>query len=166
MSDDAGARLLRLVKSAFGAFKRLSRNLEPNYEFHPSQQETVVLDALTQHGEHLRVHQIEQKTIDAFKLVCWLGGSILKGLEHNEDGDRQSVVVIDALIKTLEELLIIESEAVLILPAATRTLLKSLLRQERSNNPNHGIWMNGLYMSFHCPIATWREGQKRAGSRN
>ncbi|HTQ29919.1 MAG TPA: hypothetical protein VMI53_01800, partial [Opitutaceae bacterium] len=63
----------RLVKSAYGVLRRLVKNLEPQYELKANQIESIVLKALEQHGAHLVAHGIEQKTIDPFKLACWLG---------------------------------------------------------------------------------------------
>ncbi len=146
-----------LVKSAYGVLKRVLKNLEGAYQLKSGQVEAIVLVALQQHGEHLKTHQIEQKSIDAFKLVCWLGGGLLEGVSKGDDA--QSGAIIDALIKTLRELLYIESEKFLKLPGSSAALLKSLLLQEKHGNSKHGIWMNGLYMSFHCSITSWREGR-------
>jgi hypothetical protein len=146
----------RLIKSAFGVLGRLRKNLGSDYELRVDREEAVVIDALKQHGDHLAVHRIEQTTIDAFKLACWLGGSLL---EAEKTDERKCTVIIDALIKTLREFLIVETEWWLLMPPTCMALLKSLLRQERGGNYKHGIWMNGLYMSFHCSIKSWKEGK-------
>lgn len=156
MSAPDGGKV-RLIKSAYGVLNRLLKNLDGDYKLEIAHVDQVVMSALQQHGEHLRVHQIEQKSIDAFKLVCWLGGSLLDGIEVQDN--HQCGVIIDAIIRTLEELLIIETESNLILPYSAASLLKSMLMQEKARNPRHGIWMNGLYVAFHCGRVAWREGQ-------
>ena len=117
----------------------------------------MVLAALQQHGDHLTVHHIEQTTIDAFKLACWLGGSLLDETRKEDKG--QCADIIDALIKTLREFLIMESEWYLVMPPSSMALLKSLLLEEKAGNTKHGIWMNGLYMAFHCSLKSWKEGK-------
>lgn len=152
--------LEELIKTAYGVLRRLERNLEPGYTLTVSHEEQIVLEALQQHGDHIRVHQVEQKRLDAFKMVCWLGGSLLNAIEET-DRQHQSPIIIDAVIQTLVELLILETRGELTMPRQTTVLLKSLLLQEMNGNPKHGIWMNGLYSSFHCCVATWRDREER-----
>lgn len=146
----------RLIKSAYGVLQRLLKNLRPKYELRADQVESIVLDALKQHGAHLATHGIEQKNLDGFKLACWLGGSLL---ELEKEVDDRCEVIIDGLLKTLREFLIEETQWKLIMPKSSIVLLKSLLIQERKNNPKHGIWMNGLYVAFYCSLKSWREGK-------
>lgn len=154
MTDPADAD--RISKSAYGALALLVKNLGPKYKLTPDQTETMVLGALQQHGDHLTVHHIEQKSIDAFKLVCWLGGSLLE-MEKSNDGHCE--IIIDAIIKTLRQILVKESDWNLTTPLSLMELLKSFLLQERCGNGKHGIWMNGLYLAFHCSVIQWKDGQ-------
>jgi len=155
MSDESDPE--KLIKSAYGVLQRLIKNLETGYELKIDRVEAIVIDALKQHGDHLAVHGIEQRSIDAFKFACWLGGSLLEKLER--DDDHQFGIVIDALIKTLREFLIKESQWFLIMPKSCIALQKSMLLRERQGVGRHGIWMNGLYMSCHCSLMSWKEGK-------
>lgn len=157
MSAAARGDSERMVKSAYGVLQRIIKSLEPEYSLTADKLEDVVLDALKQHGAHLAVHNIQQTNIDAFKLTCWIGGSLLERLEKN-DG-HQCGIVIDAILKTLRELMILETQWFLLVPPKCMALLKSFLLQEWNGNTKHGIWMNGLYMSFHNAIWSWKEGK-------
>jgi hypothetical protein len=148
---------IRLAKSAHGVLRVFLRNLEPKYEVRIDRIETIVSEACLQHAKHLDTHNINQVSIDASKLACWLGGCLLDRIEH--DNDHQCEVIIDALLKTLRGFLISESSWFLLMPPTTMRLLKSFLMAERRNKPKHGIWMNGLYAAFHCPLAAWKEGK-------
>ena len=159
MSDEAAA--VRLIKSAYGALALLKANLPPGYSVSIDQEEEIVAQALSQHAAHLKFHQIEQKSLDPFKFVCWMGGCFLAGIERGEGNTSQCEAVIDSILHSLEELLIVESEAKLILPASSAILLKSMLLQEHAKNGAHGIWMNGLYVSFHCTCASYEEAVRR-----
>lgn len=154
MSDAAAAE--RIIKSAYGALALLMRNLEPGYKLTADQQESMVLAALQQHDAHLTVHHINQKSIDAFKLVCWLGGSLLDMEKANDD---KCGIIIDAILRTLRQILVKESNWNLTVSLSDMKLLKGFLMQERCGNGKHGIWMNGLYLSFHCSVANWKDGQ-------
>jgi len=145
----------RIVKSAYGVLQRLIKNLPANF-LKDNELDDVVVEALKQHGDHLAVHGIVQESIDAFKLACWLGGSILdtKKKEPQECG-----TVINALLKTLREFLYKESEKALIVPKDTVALFKSCIVQQQKGNDRHGIWMNGLYVSFHCSLSSYKQGK-------
>lgn len=149
----------KLAKSAFGVVQRFVANLKARYPLSKAQIEAMVVDALKQHGDHLAIHGIVQKSIDAFKLTCWLGGSLLKAVEKNDKEKESCDAIFDAMIATLREFMVKETNWHLVIPKSCMILLKSLLVQERIGNAKHGIWMNGLYMSFHCSIKSWREGQ-------
>jgi len=151
------AAALRLAQSAHGVLRIFLRNVEKNYTLQIDQVESIVSEACLQHAKHLDTHDINQVTIDASKLACWLGGSLIEKLEG--DNDHQCEVIIDALLKTLRGFLIAESKWFLLMPASAMRLLKSFLMAERRNNPKHGIWMNGLYAAFHCPLVAWKEGK-------
>lgn len=145
-----------LDKSAYGVLARFVQHLKPRLVLSPSEEDEMIIAALQQHGDHLGVHRIEQVTIDAFKFVCWLGGSLLK---IKKDDEVACAVIIDALLATLEEFLVSESKWRLVISPSTVSLLKSFLLQERCGNAKHGIWMNGLYVAFHCSLSTWQHGR-------
>lgn len=145
-----------ITKSAYGALQLLERNLAPGYKLTVEKREAMVITALKQHGEHLAIHNVHQKSIDAFKLVCWFGGSLLE-LEKNNNANCEHII--DALLKTLRQILVKESDWWLTTSLGCTNLLKSFLLQERAGNGKHGIWMNGLYVAFHCSVANWKDGK-------
>lgn len=149
----------RLAMSAFGVVERFVANLKLRYPLSVAQIEAMVVDALKQHGDHLAIHGIEQKTIDPFKLTCWLGGSLLDAVAKGDKEGTSCDAIFDAMLATLREFMVKETSWHLVIPKSCLKLLKGLLVQERLGNPKHGIWMNGLYMSFHCSIKSWIEGQ-------
>ena len=147
----------KLVKSAYGVLLRFLKNFPQGYELSIAQVDRMVLGALKQHGDHLSVHGIKQTSIDAFKVTCWLGCCCLDALEKEDN--HQFDVVATAMIKTLRELMVLETDWNLVPPKSAVTLLKSCLQEEWRDNGDHGIWKNGLYMSFHVAVKSWREGQ-------
>jgi len=146
-----------IVKAAYGVLQRFLKNVPKEYEFSIDQVDRMVVGALKQHGEHLAVHRIKQTSIDAFKLACWLGCSCLDTLEKTDE--HQFDVVGSAMVKSLRELMVMETAWNLVPPPSCITLLKSCLLEEWNDNYDHGIWMNGLYMSFHVAVKSWVEGQ-------
>jgi hypothetical protein len=148
-----------LKKSAYGVLQRLLKHLHGRYKLPDDKLDLVVIDALTQHGDHLVAHSIEQKSVDAFKLACWIGGSMLERIDVNTERTDFDTVI-DALIATLHELLVRETKWFLVMRGADRRLLKSLIVQEKKGNDRHGIWMNGLYVAFHCGIDAYDYGAK------
>jgi hypothetical protein len=162
VNDEQAAE--RLIQSAYAAFKHIRENLVSHFALSTDREEIIIAQALSQHAKHLQVHQIEQTSLDPFKFICWIGGCLLNGLEKGDGNEFQCGVIIDAILHTLEEQLILESKATLILPNTSAELLKRMLLQENANNGAHGIWMNGLYVAFHCSVATHAEGQRRKAS--
>jgi hypothetical protein len=137
-----------LVKSAYGNLRLLDRvlkHIDPNATFQIDR-EAIVIEALKQHGEHLSRHNIRQTSLDASKMICWLGGNLLDCV--GTESDHQTNLILDTLILALDTILYSETTAEI--PANDRGLLKSFLHQEKFGNPSHGIWMNGLYMAYHC----------------
>ena len=148
---------VQLVKSMHGTLRMFLRNVQPGYEFSIDDVEAIVFEACRQHLDHLEVHDIEQHSIDPMKLACWLGGALLSKIDA--DNDHHCEVIIRALLKMLRGILISESKWFLLMPPSAMELLERFLMAERRKNFRHGIWMNGLYAAFHCPLVAWKEGK-------
>jgi hypothetical protein len=138
-----------LAASAFGVLALLKDNLAgKGYTLSIQDEDEVVIKALTQHGGHLSIIGIQQDHLDPFKLVCWLGKALISHLEAG-DGDSQREVIIDGLIETLDELLFLETDENALVAAEDKELLKRMLVAEMTNQCDHGIGFNGLYIAFH-----------------
>lgn len=122
--------------------------------------EKAVIVALTQHGDHLASHGVEQEHADPYKVVSWLGCSILEQLPCAKNNPKKGHppcgfrIVADALVRTLAGLLKRDSGGKVELPMRTRKLLVQMLVAEKTEKKQHGIWQNGLYVALHCAVTT------------
>jgi hypothetical protein len=149
-----------LAKSAYGAWKLFLKWVPKTVtRLRPDQEEQVVIRACAQHGKHLATHGIQQTSLDAFKLVCWLGGSWLDMLDREKDVEECRQIT-QGLLSTLRLILARETEWNLAVPPSTMKLLASFIEQEWRGNTEHGIWMNGLYAAFHLGATSWFEGKE------
>ena len=144
-----------IKRAAFGALQALKDNLSTHSELSIEQEDDFVIAALKRHGVHLATHAVSQSHLDPFKLVCWLGCAIIDGLEDLTF--HQHGVVVDAVIKTLEEILVLETSFRVRLTLNDRELLKRLVMAELQGNPDHGIGFNGLFVAFHCYRSSFRQ---------
>ena len=121
--------------------------------------ERAVVVALTQHGAHLDSHGVKQEHADPYKVVSWLGCSILDQLPcssntpNNGEPPCPFRSVADSLVRTLSGLLKKDSGDKVLLPEESRKLLVQMLVAEKTAKNAHGIWQNGLYIGFHCAVA-------------
>ncbi len=89
-------------------------------------------------------------------LACLLGTHLIKNL-HDDPDYHQAKKIIEATIRTLDEMLYIDTKKKVQMPSKTSELLKRLMLQQHQGNDDHGIWINGLYMAYHCSIATYKQ---------
>ena len=145
-------------KAALGALEILKDNLPENCKLSIiGDEEDIVVSALKRHGEHLSTHTIKQKHIDPFKLLCWVGCAIIKGLDNDDLSYHQHNQVLGAVINSLEETLMLETDSKIRLSPEDRVLLQRLMIEEIKNNGDHGIGFNGLFVAFHCYRSTYRQ---------
>lgn len=129
----------------------------------------VVRETVLHHRDHLKVHQVEQKHVDGYKLVSWLGCILLKKLVQTsesvgvEPGEGHFKVVSGALVDLLAGFLF-EDKGVR-LPDEMLNFLENMLYEEAHHNSDHGIWMNGLYAAFHAAVVALEAVPEDAASR-
>lgn len=162
MPEDEGVSPQDRINVAYGAVRQLllaiglGQNDIPK-EFHGFIEKAIRL-TLAQHGEHLVQHGVDQKHVDPYKLVSWLGCAILAQIPcegENSDGKKCPFrVVARATLMTLCGFLKFDSKNKVELPVRTRKLLQKMLVAEKIGNHEHGIWQNGLYVGFHCAVAS------------
>ena len=117
----------------------------------------VISETVIHHKEHLRVHEVEQRHVDAYKIVSWLGCILLKKLVQSQkknsmepDSGIQFNMVAGALVDLLGGFFYEDKD--IRLPDEMLDFLIKMLYEEAYNNGDHGIWMNGLYMAFHSAV--------------
>ena len=115
-----------------------------------------MISALKRHGQHLSTHTVDQDHLDAFKLLCWIGCAIINRLEKGISYS-QHETILEALIKSLEEILVMETNHKVRLTKKDRTLLKRFVMEEIKGNVDHGIGFNGLFVAFHCFRSTYKQ---------
>ena len=111
----------------------------------------VVHETVMHHKEHLKVHDVEQKHVDGYKILTWLGCILIKkmefmGSEPNEFFNH----IASSLVDLLGGFLYVDCD--IRLPDEDLELLLKMLHEEDHDNSDHGIWMNGLYVAFHCAV--------------
>jgi hypothetical protein len=147
-----------IKRAAFGALQILKDNLPEGCKLSIDKEDNVVITALKRHGTHLDTHTVSQHHLDPYKLVCWLGCAIIDGIE--DVTFYQQRVVVDAIIKTLEEFLAYETSCQVRVTPNDRELLKRLMMAELTGKPEHGIGFNGLFMAFHCYRSSFHQVNK------
>lgn len=117
----------------------------------------ATVQTLFQHGQHIKVHQVNQTAVDPYKIVCWYGFSLFSVLGLGEDPTDANIKLLGSIarsmISTLEGFLNVDSNGRIILPLHTRLFLLQLIEEEQKGNGDHGIGKNGLYAAFHCAVA-------------
>jgi hypothetical protein len=146
-----------LKRAAFGALKLLKDNLPAHSKLSVAREDEVVISALSRHGIHLSTHAIDQAHLDPFKLLCWIGCAIIDGIE--DETYYQHGAVLDSLINSLEEVLVLETGQSVLLESGDRELLKRFIMEELKGNGDHGIGFNGLFIAFHCLRSTYLQMQ-------
>jgi len=149
MSNGSSGADENIKRAAYGALLLLKDNLPENCKLSIQDVDEIVIHALRRHGEHLATHAINQSHLDPFKLLCWLGCAIVERLEMGESF-HQHERVIDSLLMTLEQILVLETKFEIRVLPADKELIKRLLMEEIKGNRNHGIGFNGLFIAFHC----------------
>jgi hypothetical protein len=146
-----------LKKAAFGVLSLLKDNLGAHSILSIEDEDEVVIAALKRHGLHLSTHAIDQTHLDPFKLICWLGVEIVSRLEEGDGFEHQAGTILDAVIKSLEEVLALETSLSVRVPQDDKMLIKRFLMEEIKGNPDHGIGFNGLFVAFHCLRSTFKQ---------
>lgn len=136
------------IKAAFGVLRRIEDKLPPGFSILGGE-ETIVIEALTQHSGHFEAHpQINPKRFEPFKLICWVAGTLLDGLEKDDGGRNQGLEIIKAVIRVLQEAFLLETKV--LLPVADEVLIEAFVLEEFFGNASNGVGRNGLYLAFHC----------------
>lgn len=146
-----------LKKAAFGVLTVLKDNLVAHSSLSIVDEYEVVIAALKRHGVHLSTHAIDQTHLDPFKLICWLGAEVIGRLDRGDGVESQAETILGAVIKSLEEVLALETKLAVTLRPNDKTLIKRLLMEEIKGNCDHGIGFNGLFVAFHCLRSTFKQ---------
>lgn len=122
-------------------------------------QKDVVRKAITQHKNHITIHQIQQNSIDAYKLTCWLGCYLLENYRNNaQTGENEASRSISlAIVNILAEYF--KRDVGVYLSTESYKFIVDLLHNEYKGNVQHGIWMNGLYLCFHVAKESHKESE-------
>ncbi len=148
-------RVENLKLAAFGVLQLLKDNLPKVCNLSIQQEDEFVINALRRHGAHLSTHSIDQSHLDPFKLLCWMGCAIINGLDG--DSQNQAETILNALITSLEEILMLETEGRVRLLDKDKALIERLVLEEIKGNGDHGIGFNGLFVAFHCLRSTYKQ---------
>ena len=154
--DESNVGAEEMTASAYGLLQILKDNLPDHCKLSVENEYEVVVSALKKHSAHLNTHAVRQKHIDPFKLLSWVGCALIQGLENGESY-HQHDQILEALINSLEEMLMLETDAKVRLPKPDRVLIHSLMMEEIKKNPDHGIGFNGLFVAFHCFRSAYKQ---------
>lgn len=113
----------------------------------------LIYETVQHHCEHLKLHEIRQEHVDPYKLVAWLGCNLLKMIEENRERQDPPIQFKEAsrvIVNLMSGFL--KADRGVTLPKKTRKIIVKSLYQEQFENSEHGIWMNGLYLSFHVAV--------------
>jgi len=146
---------VEMKRAAFGALQVLKDNLPENCKLSIEDEDEFVISALKRHGAHLTTHTISQRHVDPFKLLCWIGCAIIQNLEI--ESYAQHELILTALINSLEETLMLETDSQVKIAANDRVLIHRLMMEEIKGNGVHGIGFNGLFVAFHCLRASYKQ---------
>lgn len=136
-----------MKKAAYGAYSLLKDNLPKDFIFTEKDEDDFIIAALKRHGAHLSIHTIDQDHVDPIKLLCWIGNAIIK--EIKDPKFEKHAEVLTALINSLEETLMLETNCRIRLSDNDRNLFHRLAMEELKGNGDHGIGCNGLFVAFH-----------------
>ena len=122
----------------------------------PDIQIAIVKNAILQHKNHIKIHNISQTNLDFYKFVCWLGCELLTIYKNNTQAaeNEQSREIIISIVNVLVEYFKIDTQ--IYLNDESFKFIVDLLNNEYKGQGKHGIWMNGLYLCFHVAL----EGHK------
>jgi hypothetical protein len=147
-----------MKRAAYGALQLLKDNLPPECKLSVSNEDNFVICALRRHGAHLSIHTISQDNLDPLKLLCWIGGAVIDGVE--DVSFHQQEVILNAILNSLEETLMLETNKKIRLESDDRILLQRFVMQEIKGNSEHGIGYNGLFTAFHCFRSAYKQISK------
>jgi hypothetical protein len=144
-------------RAALNTMKQLFRAMKEDANFKVAisehDEDALINKTVQHHGEHLKLHALWQRHVDGYKLLAWLGCNLLDLIKDNSedvDGDFQFKECARILVNLMSGFL--ETDHGIEMPLSTRKMMAISLYQERFNNADHGIWMNGLFLSFHSAV--------------
>lgn len=144
-------------KAALNTMKQLFRAMKEDAHFKvlisEKDEDFLINKTVQHHGEHLKLHAIRQEHVDAYKLLAWLGCNLLDLIEESRES-QESTNQFKETTRVLVNLMagFLKKDHGLELPIKSRKMMAKSLYQEKYNNSDHGIWMNGLYLSFHSAV--------------
>jgi len=150
-SNSVGGEEMKMA--AYGALSVLKDNLPASFKISEKFEDDFVISALKRHGNHLSVHTISQDHVDPLKLICWLGCAIIS--EIKDDTFQIQSDVLTAIINSLEETIMLETNCQISLSENDRNLYHRLAIEEIKGNGDHGIGFNGLFIGFHSLRASY-----------
>jgi len=144
-------------KAALNTMRQLFRAFRKDSNFRISitekDEDHLISKTVQHHGEHIQLHQIQQEHVDPYKLLAWLGCNLLDMIEEGRESQDPPIqfkettrIIVNVMAGFLQK------DHGIVLPIKTRRIIAKSLYQERFDNPDHGIWMNGLYLAFHLSV--------------
>ncbi|HKK17697.1 MAG TPA: hypothetical protein VJ952_03365 [Opitutales bacterium] len=120
------------------------------------------------HDEHIRCHQIEERSVDPLKIYAWFGFDLADKLTRKSqellDGDdscssnailAQRHDILKALVATMNSTILVERPRGG-LDRVTLNYLVRLLERELDEDSDHGIGQNGIFAAFHSALSMKR----------
>lgn len=144
-------------KAALNTMKQLFRAMKEDANFRvlisEKDEDDLISKTVQHHGEHLKLHSFTQEHVDGYKLLAWLGCNLLDMIEDTRE-EQESTNQFKETTRVIVNLMagFLQKDHGIVMPLKTRKMLAKSLYQERFNNSDHGIWMNGLYLSFHAAV--------------
>lgn len=111
----------------------------------------ILEKSIHQHLNHIDVHKVTQNSLDVYKMASWIGCAILDEARSGAlEPDEYFMPIVKSIVLTLKSFYYADTN--IQLPEPTIEFICGLLFNELKGNQNHGIWMNGLYLSFHVAL--------------
>ncbi len=105
--------------------------------------EKAFIKAIAHHFTHIKDTRLNQGTVDIYKALSWITWFMSKGCS-DETVKNWSIV---AGLESLNDCL--TNDHGVCLPQSTINLLEAFLKNEIAGIYEHGIALNGLFLSFH-----------------
>lgn len=156
MSNHGNASPEEIRKVAYITIKNFFDSIRNNTKFaveiSEAAEDELVRKTITHHSQHLKLHNLKQRHVDVYKLLAWVGCNTLELIKESQldASDFQFKQVTMVLVNLMAGHL--KADRGIALEKKTRRLLAKSLYEEKYGNPDHGIWMNGLFIAFHTAI--------------
>lgn len=114
----------------------------------------AVKDSIAHHEGHLQSFGVTQAKVDPYKILTWIG------YFFGESDNSQRPRIVESMLDTLNYCLGKETPPGG-LDSTTKNYLHAYVLNEMSDQSDHGIGKNGVFMSFNCASQMKRMANKR-----